>query len=191
MSSHETTYRFTTIAVRDLPYPEGLGKAEYRELEVGMKRLLVHRWDHPVANERFFWTPAYQNLIDTHLKPHFDRHGDIIEIAALAVDVARASHAFNRDIIGTYAEAFAQYRCGIPSLNDLIAAQGPITAWWIFDPPRLYWDGNAMSFVNGRHRLSYLRSLMQPSDPGFPVFVELSHPASCPTPPRFRLNCST
>lgn len=175
----------------DLPYPEGLGKAEYRELEFGMKRVLGDRWGDPVANERLFWTPAYQNLIATHLKPHFDRHGDIIEIATMAVNGAHASHAFDRDITGTYAEAFAQYRCGIPQLDALIAAHGPIIAWWIYDPPRLYWDGCAMWFVDGRHRLSCLRSLMQPSDPGFPVFVELSHPASLPSPPPFRLNCIT
>lgn len=191
VSSHETTYRFTTIAVGGLPYPEGLGKAEHPELEFGMKRLLRHRWDDPVANERSFWTPTYQTLIDTHLKPYFDRRGDIIEIAALAVNGARASHAFDRDISGTYAEAFTQYRCGIPPLDDLIAAHGPIVAWWIFDPPRLFWDGYAMWFLDGRHRLSYLRSLMQQGAPGFPVFVVLSHSASLPTPPRFPLNCST
>ncbi|OCB23517.1 hypothetical protein BRW65_22685 [Mycobacterium paraffinicum] len=177
MSNHVTTYRFTTIAVGDLPYPEGLGKAEYPELEFGMKRLLGHRWDDPVANERSFWTPTYQNLIHTHLKPHFDRHGDIVEIATQAVNGAHASHALNRDITGTYAEAFTEYRCGIPSLDDLQAAHGPVIAWWILDPPRIFCDGRAMWFVDGRHRLSYLRSLLQPSDPGFPILVELSRSA--------------
>lgn len=178
VSSHVATYRFTTIAVGALPYPEGLGKAEYPELEFGMKRLLGHRWDDPAANERFFWTPTYQNLIHTHLKPHFDRHGDIVEIATQAVNGAHASHAFNRGITGTYHEAFTEYRCGIPSLDDLTATHGPVMAWWIFDPPRLFWDGRAMWFVDGRHRLSCLRSLLQPSDPGFPVLVELSRSAT-------------
>ncbi|OBG02453.1 hypothetical protein A5769_12275 [Mycobacterium intracellulare] len=174
MSNHVTTYRFTTIAVGDLPYPQGLGKGDHPELEFGMRRLLGHRWEDPAANERLFWTPRYQDLIRSHLKPYFDRRGDIVEVATRAVNGAHASHAFNRDITGTYAEAFTQYRCGIPSLDELIAAHGPVIAWWILDPPRLFWNGRAMWFHDGRHRLSYLRSLMQPSDPGFPVLVELS-----------------
>lgn len=177
VSNHVTTYRFTTVTVADLPYPEGLGKAEYPELEFGMKRLLGRRWDDRVANERLFWTPDYQNLIHTHLKPHFDRHGDIVEIAARAVNGAHASHAFNRDITGTDAEARTQYRCGIPSLDDLTAAHGRLIAWWILDPPRLFWDGRTMWIVDGRHRFSCLRSLIQPSDPSFPVLVELSRSA--------------
>lgn len=169
-----TTYRYTMIAVRDLPYPKGLGKAEYPELESSMKRLLSQRWNDQAANERMFWTPTYQDLIRTHLEPKFARCGDIVSIATLAAANARTSQAFDRDITGTYQDAHVEYRRGIAPLDDLMAAHGPITAWWIIDPPSLYWDEQTWRIANGRHRLSYLRSIVQPREPEFPVFVETS-----------------
>ncbi|WP_142304858.1 hypothetical protein [Mycobacterium avium] len=168
------TYRYTAIPVKDMPYPAGLGKAEYDALEFGMRRLLGRSWDHQATNERLFWTPEYQNLISTHLKPMFDEHGDIVTNATLAVDVASTSHAFDTAITAVSScEANAEYRDALPHITDLMDRYGAKTAWWIIRPPRIWWDGTALGFADGRHRLSYLRSLVQQQHPDFRVLVEL------------------
>lgn len=169
-----TIYRYTTMEVKDLPYPEGLGKSEYRDLELAMRRLLGDSWDDQATNERLFWTPAYQNLINTLLKPRFDRFGDIVTIAAQAATVALSSSAFDTDITGTSTEAQARYRAGLPPALDLTDRYGPIVTWWIIDPPRIHWEGPTLGVSDGRHRFSLLRSIVEPRDPTFPVLVEIS-----------------
>lgn len=165
-------YRYTTIAVRDLPYPEGLGKSEYRDLELGMNRLLGTRWKDPATNARLFWTPPYQNLISEHLKPRFDRSGDIVTIAKQAATAARSSQWFDSNIIaGIGSEARAKYRGGLP--DNLLDTHGFIATLWITHPPRIHWDGKTLSINDGRHRFSYLRSIVQPRHPDFPVLVEI------------------
>lgn len=170
------TYRYTAIPVKDVPYPAGLGKAEYRALEFGMRRLLGGGWHKQATNERYFWTPEYQSLISTHLKPMFDEHGDIVTNATLAVDVASTSHTFDTAITAaSSSEANAQYRDALPHITDLMDCYVAKAAWWIIRPPRICWDGTAWGFADGRHRLSYLRSLVQQQHPEFRVLVELGN----------------
>jgi hypothetical protein len=164
--------RYTTLPVNRLPYPEGLGKTEYKGLERGIKQLLGSKWDQQSANEEAFWNSTYQDLIRTHLAPIFDRHGDIVENAAVAA-AARASNVFDEVMNVDIDEADRRYRAGLPSATTLFARLGHAAATWALFPPSFYPDGPVMRIADGRHRLSYLRSLIQPRNPSFPVLVRI------------------
>jgi hypothetical protein len=168
--------RFTAIAVRDLPYPEGLGKSEYGELETAMKALLGRSYQDQAANERLFWTPPYQDIIRQHLKEIFDPHGDIAEVAARAAAVASMSAVFDQLLEDSDdASPRSRYLAGIPGYDELRTEHGYLVFGWIAFPPRIFRQGPERGINNGRHRLSYLRSVVEPVDPNFQVLVELDH----------------
>jgi len=168
--------RYTTLAVSDLPYPHGLGKSEYEELEDDMRRLLGGKHDDPDENAKMFWTPQYQALIRTHLKPHFDRYGDVIEVAHAAVAAGRTSVVFDQALPVVGSAAYWEYRVGIPAWSDnhpnSFARE---VARWTHHPPELHSDGAGLVFDDGRHRISLLRSMIEQSDPDFPVLVRITH----------------
>lgn len=166
--------QYTTIPISDLPYPHGLGKTEYEDLEDGMRRMLGTKHDDQDANAAIFWTSQYQQLLRDHLKPHFDTNGDIVTIAQAAAESARASIAFDQTIPADGYAAYTRYIVGLPAWSD----NHPNThtreaARWTHHPPTLYTNGDAFLIDDGRHRLSLLRSLIQPAAPDFPVFVRI------------------
>lgn len=170
ISTPTTFIRYTTIPVSELPYPEGLGKHPYRTLGIYMKALLGDGYDNSAVHKREFWTPRYQELIRDHLAPYLDRHGDVVEIAAQALATARVSNVFDVPMPACGPDWPCQrYYGGLPPRPD---PAGTVDIW-TRHPPRLECDGTSVSIGDGRHRLSYLRSRIEPIDPDFPVLVEI------------------
>lgn len=169
------TTLYTAIPVRELPYPRGLGKLEYKALENDMKRLLGDRQTDVDANKARFWDADYRTLLHRHLAPRFDVDGDIAQIAREAVVRAEATGALGVSYRTTH-EARDRYTAALPPppYNRPPGAEGAIDGW-LRTPPQLYRDSaGTLSIGDGRHRLSYLRSLVQPTDPGFRVLVRIT-----------------
>ncbi|MFA5605913.1 MAG: hypothetical protein WDA07_01805 [Leucobacter sp.] len=167
------TMQFTLVPVRDLPFPHGLGKGEYPGLEKAMKALLGDDWSVPSANQAAFWTPAYQQAITTHLRPIFDTRGDIVEIAREAASIASTSPLL--DQVLPRSDGWQRYAATLPDRQDFST---PTLASWTLWPPRLELNRphdpvTAAGLGDGRHRLSLLRSLIEPQGPEFPVLVQI------------------
>lgn len=165
---------YTTIAIRDAPYPHGLGKLDHEELEFAMKRLLGARWQNQAANAAAFWTAPYQELIEKYLKPYFDRDGDIVDYAKQAVAVGlrnpllgqRLYDDIESDPCSRYWDSSAHRSTELPRvLRSLVVWPLHFTQ---------YSDGNT-SYSNGRHRMSYLRSRIQLQEPEFKVLVRIDY----------------
>jgi hypothetical protein len=165
---------YTTMAVADLPYPSGLGKGDYEDLEREMRLLLGSDYARPAANERLFWTPEYQGLITAHLAPKFARSVEIVEVAQAAAEVARSSDVFGRAIPGGSTDTFGLYTAKLPARVDYPSTrfEQEVQAW-TRHPPRLFDDGTSLEIDDGRHRLSLLRSKIQHDNPGFGVLVHI------------------
>ncbi len=178
-ATDEPSTRYTTIAIRDTPYPNGLGKLEYEALEDGMRRLLGVRYESQEANAEIFWTPRYQQLIADHLRPHFAPKGDIVSIARSAAESARASVAFDRIIPADGYAAYVRYIDGLPAWSDHhVSSASREAARWARHPPTLFADSGSLLIDDGRHRLSLLRSLVEPVAPDFRVLVRVVGPRS-------------
>lgn len=162
---------YTTIAVRDLPYPDGLGKGDYEDLEREMRRLLGKRHSDSAVHQRSFWAPQYQRLIATYLEPMFARSGQIADVAAAAAQIARGSDVFGQEIprgvdaYGLYAAKLPAWDSPAPTLFEREVR------WWVRDPPRLVDNRTELLIDDGRHRLSLLRSKIEPLNPDFEVLV--------------------
>lgn len=168
---------YTTRAVRDVPYPHGLGNDRYPELKLGVKRLLGEHWSDPRANAKLFWTSEYQDLIRLHLKPYFDRNGDIVAVADDAAEAARANAAFGQTIPAEGYAAYQHYAADLPpATHDHPSAYTREVDGWIRHPPTLHGSPGEAALVvdDGCHRLSLLRSLVEPSAPDFPVLVRIT-----------------
>lgn len=168
-----TTIQFTLVPLRDLPFPHGLGKGEYPSLAKAMKALLGDDWSVPSANQSAFWTPAYQQAITTHLRPIFDSHGDIVEIAREAAHIASTSPLLDKVL--PRSDGWQRYAATLPDREDFAS---PTLASWTRHPPRLelnhpHHPVTAAGLGDGRHRLSLLRSLIEPQEPEFPVLVQI------------------
>ncbi|WP_102145878.1 hypothetical protein [Mycobacterium hubeiense] len=163
---------YTTIPISQAPYPHGLGKIGHEELETDMKQLLGIHHGNQTANEQAFWTPRYQRLLNHHLKPFFDPAGDIVEIARQATAHAHSNPVLNQRLPST-PDAQIRYRAQMPTLGPEVPQE---VVRWRDHPPEItrYADG-VTRYGNGRHRLSYLRSRIQPIDPNFQVLVKLDH----------------
>lgn len=169
VAARTTFIRYTTVPVSRVPYPAGLGKHEYPDLESGMRALLGRDYGDPSVAERKFWTPEYQELIRLHLAPEFDPLGDIIDIAAQAASAAQASNVFDVPMPDAGSVGPDQrYWAGLPELLG-----GHVVREWARRPPQIYDRGTAWLIGDGRHRLSYLRARIEPIDPGFPVLVQI------------------
>jgi len=165
---------FVTVSVSELPYPEGLGKNGYNELRSAMARLLgADHWTQE-AHERAFWEPRYQDVLRAYLAPKF-LPGNLVSIAQEAARIACQSGVLGRAFECSAFEAREQYRAAMMTLPSFDFWDGTARNIneWVCRPPRLYRRGAAFVIVDGRHRLSMLRSLVEPRDPGFPVLVEL------------------
>ncbi|MCV7225280.1 hypothetical protein [Mycolicibacterium komossense] len=166
--------RYTAIPVSELPYPHGLGKVEYETLEHGMRKLLGPNHSDQDTNAKMFWTRQYQQLLRDHLKPHFDSGGDIVQIAHAAAESAHSSAVFDQTLSADGYTAYTQYIAGLPTWTDRhpsIAARE--AARWTHHPPTLYIDAETFTIDDGRHRLSLLRSLIEPTTSDFPVLVRI------------------
>ncbi|WP_079610231.1 hypothetical protein [Mycobacteroides abscessus] len=163
---------FKAISVRDLPYPQGLGKGDYPELEDDMKSLLGARHTNQDVNAAAFWTPEYQRLIDKHLPSEFDSNGSIVENARRALEFAQVNPLLGQRIYGE-TDAVHRYWTGLPESVDELPR--PIHRW-IHWPPRISIYANGIrDYADGRHRTSYLRSKIQPQNPDFEVLVRCDH----------------
>jgi len=161
--------QYTVIEVSKLPYPAGLGKLEYRRLEHRMRKLLGAEFGDPAANERMFWTPQYQHVIATYLEPEF-AGVDIVSVARAAAEAAQASDVYGQVI--SHEKAYERYSANLPPRGQYNTQQA---ANWTLSPPRLEYDGPNLIIGDGRHRLSLLRSIVEPQQPDFPVLVQLFH----------------
>ncbi len=164
---------YTTIPIHELPYPHGLGKHDYPELERAMERLLGPRLhENQRANEAAFWTTDYQGLIEKYLKPRFDRDGDIVDIARRATNIARENPLLGQRIYGR-PDPSQRYWEQLPDIGE---EQPRYVKTWVDWPPdfTLYKDG-IRRYADGRHRTSYLRSRIQQQDPDFEVLVRIDH----------------
>ncbi|MDF0532274.1 hypothetical protein P0W64_21195 [Tsukamurella sp. 8F] len=169
------TTMYTAIPVREVPYPHGLGKLEYKALENDMKRLLGDRQTDVDTNAARFWDTDYQTLVRRHLAPRFDVAGDIVEIARDALVRAEATGVLGVSYRTTH-EARDSYTAALPPrpYHRPPGAAGAVDGW-LRNPPQLYRDSaGTLSVGDGRHRLRYLRSLVQPTDPGFLVLVRIT-----------------
>jgi len=170
--SHSRSTRYTTIAIKDVPYPNGLGKTEYEALYDGMVRLLGSKHYDQDTNADMFWTPQYQRLIATRLEPYFGRRGSIIANASKAAEMARGISIFDRELAMDSVAAEGFYRAEISTRrNDYPTTHARD---WTVSPPRICFDGARYLIDDGRHRLSLLRTLLQQSDPNFQVLVVLT-----------------
>lgn len=126
--SHSRSTRYTTIAIKDVPYPNGLGKTEYEALYDGMVRLLGSKHYDQDTNADMFWTPQYQRLIATRLEPYFGRRGSIIANASKAAEMARGISIFDRELAmdSVAAEGFTvpKSRPGEMTTRPLMLATG-------------------------------------------------------------------
>ncbi|BEL42017.1 hypothetical protein Isolate57625_53720 (plasmid) [Mycobacteroides abscessus subsp. abscessus] len=167
---------YTTIPIRDAPYPHGLGKLDHEKLEFSMRRLLGARWQDQAANEAAFWTAPYQELLEKYLKPFFDREGDIVDAARQATEVGRRNlllgqrlfHDVDPDPRSRYWDAWPD----ADATGELARVVRSLVVWPLQFTK--YSDGNT-SYANGRHRMSYLRSRIQRQDPEFEVLVRIDY----------------
>ncbi len=168
-------YRYTSLPVEAIPYPEGLGKNEYKDLEEAVERLVGRRqYRDADSNAQLFWTDHYQRLVAEHLAPVFDPDGSIVDIAAAALELARTSPGYDRVIPGE--DYYGAHGAHLPTSTDTVDRFTMRVRSWASFPPALYPDRehpSRWSIGDGRHRLSYLRSRIQPIDPQFPVLVRL------------------
>lgn len=165
---------YTTIPIRDAPYPHGLGKLDHEELEFAMRRLLGARWQNQAANEAAFWTAPYQGLIEKYLKPYFESDGDIVDFASQATAMARGNpllgqrlyHDADTDPRSRYWDASPHRETELPR----------VVRSWVAWPLHFtqYSDGNT-SYADGRHRMSYLRYRIQLQEPEFEVLVRIDY----------------
>lgn len=164
--------RYTTMPICEVPFPEGLGKLEYRGLESDMRHHLGFDFDKSAAHERAFWGDAYQAILAAHLSVVFDPAGDIIDIAREAIVLARGNEYFQVDLADESATRYA--RAFPPIARSLTRTEKEIFSWARY-PPILFIAKDGSSLItDGRHRLSYLRARIQRADPEFPVLVQLS-----------------
>lgn len=168
------TETYKAIPINELPYPHGLGKGEYPKLGQRMKRLLGEdKWMDPCKNQKNFWTDEYQAAIREFLAPEFDAKGDIRVIAAEALDQAQKHQLFDtplRNDAGVDPEG--QYIAILQGQQQNLHGEQQEVQDWVFFPPRVEIDGSGeLAIGDGRHRLSYLRSLVEKEEPDFPVFV--------------------
>lgn len=166
-----TTVTFTAVAVRDLPYPPGLGKMKHGAMDEAMKVVLSGAWSDIDANRRLFWTPAYQGVIRKFLDPAFD-NAAIEDVARRALELAKTSPLFGTpQDEGQFAQSLPPRPQ--PSCEDHLEY---LAAEWLWSPPMLFCGQGDRTIDDGRHRLSYLRSRVEPLDPMFPVLVRLWTP---------------
>lgn len=166
-------YKYTAIPVAAIPYPEGLGKNDHKALEQEMERLLGPRqYRDADSNEKLFWTDRYQQLIADHLAPVFDPTGPIVDIATAALELARTSPGFDREIPGE--DFYGAHGAHLPKSSDADDRLTQRVRSWASFPPELWPDRDRPGrwcIGDGRHRLSYLRHRIQQQDPQFPVLV--------------------
>lgn len=168
-----TTY--TTMPIREVPYPHGLGKIGHDELQAGMERLLGVEWMDQAANEEAFWTPRYQRLLEKYLAPEFDPAGDIVGIARQATAHAHCNPVLHQRLTGA-SEAQDRYWAGLPTFGNDVPRK--VVSWCDFPPEITRYADGSSRYGNGRHRLSYLRFRIQPTDPEFEVLVRIDHVAA-------------
>lgn len=172
MTTAPPTATYTAMPVQDLPYPAGLGKmADYPGLELEMRRYLGEHWRNVEVNESAFWSARYQRIITEHLgEEHFAPQGDIVEIAKAALRWARTSRYFDTTVEGHPVVAERLFKHGLAIAPD--GAEATVVRHWMTWTPRLVAESDGShTIVEGRHRLSYLRSRIQPIEPTFPVLV--------------------
>lgn len=165
--------KYASLRVEDLPYPEGLGKEEHKGIQAAVKNLLGADALDPEVHEAHFWTGPYQAAVAEHLAPYFAKDGDLVDIARRGLEIAEANPAFGVAIPGgeTHIGIFA---ANLPPQPGYSSNK---SEWqehkWARHPPRLFFKDGHLTIQDGRHRLSYLRSMVQKSDPDFPVLVRI------------------
>lgn len=167
--------RYTALAVKNLPYPHGLGKGDYKALERDMKKLLGERYGDPAANEHVFWTPDYQRLLNEHIGSAFESVCDITRAASRALEHAQAGAAFDVPMAEEGGAAYDRYTADLPAAPHQYRGgiEGEADRW-MRNPPSLACDtAGRLTILDGRHRLSYLRSRVEPNDPDFPVLISI------------------
>lgn len=179
MSTEGDTFTvYTTIPICEAPFPHGLGKLGHDELEAAMKRLLGAHHRCQAAHAQAFWTPEYQALIELYLAPFFDPSGDIVTIVQHATAHARRNPALGQRW-AEYGAAEDNYWAGRPDLSDQVPLE--VRRWCDFPPEIIRYGDGSYRYGNGRHRLSYLRSKIEPIDPTFEVLIKLDQvPEVCP-----------
>ncbi|MBP1054458.1 hypothetical protein J6397_30400 [Rhodococcus qingshengii] len=164
--------KYASLRVEDLPYPDGLGKEEHKGIQAAVKNLLGADALDPEVHEAHFWTGPYQAAVAEHLAPIFAEDGDIVDIARRGLEIAEANPAFGVAIPGGGLEHIEIFAANLPPKPVSNKSEGQQYAW-AGEPPLLFSEDGHLTILDGRHRLSYLRSKVQKSDPDFPVLVRI------------------
>ncbi|MET3959896.1 hypothetical protein ABIE52_006831 [Rhodococcus sp. OAS809] len=165
--------KYASLRVEDLPYPEGLGKEEHKGLQAAVKNLLGAGASDSEVHEAHFWTRPYQAVVAEHLTPFFAKDGDIVDIARRGLEIADGNPAFGV-AIPEGENHIGRFAANLPPQPSYSSSK---SKWqqheWARRPPKLFSTDGHLTIQDGRHRLSYLRSKVQKSDPDFPVLVRI------------------
>ncbi len=151
--------RYQIRPLRALPWPHGLGKSEYPELEWRMKRHLgAGHADRRVHEHALSGDPLYRMIAHEELGK-LSWAGDLLEAVEEATRIASSSPLLGRalaDVDG--------WRSWAWTFRDAVSF--PVYSW-LSAPPRII--SGTCEIGDGRHRLTYLRLHR---DPDHPVLVQ-------------------
>lgn len=154
--------RFTSFEIRrlgDLPWPHGLGKLEYKQLERRMERMMGASYADTEANRRAFASnPEYRKAVDEELANEAWATGLIDDINR-STELARTAPLFGHRLEDT-ADWFDWVRDVSPPSRDRL--------WWLWSPAAV----GETSIDDGRHRLTFLRLNQSPD---YELLVEVRH----------------
>jgi len=152
------TFQIRTLG--SLPWPHGLGKAEYKTLEHRMQRHMgmdtyYSRDAHRVS---FDTDPIYRGIaLDELCQTHWAQ--GLVELSARVVTAARTAPLLDKPL--TDSEPWCEWARNYDTREAYLRS-------WLINPIRV--DANEIG--DGRHRLTYLRLV---TDPSFEILVEHIH----------------
>ena len=147
-----TRYEIRTLD--SLPWPHGLGKAEYPCLERRLMALLGTGYLKPAVHQRAFATNSdYRTVILEELGVRAWSH-DVIDVAAAANALAGVAPLLGVNV--TNDEHWWTWARNQPTTNPFVRS-------WLISPPDI-----TGGYLDARHRITYLRFTCAPS---FPVLV--------------------
>lgn len=147
-----TKYELRTL--ESLPWPHGLGKAEYRRLERRLVALLGTGHLKPAVHKRAFeMNSDYKDVVLEELGAR-SWSRNVIDVAAAAATLAGASPLLGVNL--TSDEHWWAWAREQTTTNPFVRS-------WLISPPDI-----TGGYLDARHRITYLRFMC---DPSFTVLV--------------------
>ena len=139
--------RFEIRPLAALPWPHGLGKAEYPDLEWRMKRHLGARYaDRGVHERALVCDPLYRMIAEEELGK-LSWAADVLTAADAATEIALSSTLLGRSLTGV-----DEWQSWTWPLRERLGF--PVYSW-LSSPPRIL--PLQQEIGDGRHRLTFLR----------------------------------